>query len=139
MHPDQTAQYLQKLDAKLNQFVKSLKHRFGQSAPILSFSSSKITFQVKITLLHTDYCQVSYYDGENKKASIVELFGKSNILLLKYAADDEIPDYFKIFVNSKFHFDVCTITVISHKGINETRFEINNNFPSGQWYFCYLN
>lgn len=139
MHPDQTALYLQKLDARLSKFIKSVKRRFGQTAPMLSFSASKITFQVKITLLHSDYCQVSYYDGDNKKATIIELFGKSNVVLMKYGTDEEVPDYFRIFINSRFHFDVCTVTIISHRGIHETRFEVNNNFPSGKWFFCFFN
>lgn len=139
MHPDQTALYLQKLDARLSKLIKSVRQRFGQGAPMLSFSTSKITFQVEITLLHSDYCQVSYYDGDKKKASIVELFGKSNVLLMKYGTDEEVPDYFRIFINSRFHFDVCTVAIISLKGIHETRFEVNNNFPSGQWFFCLLD
>lgn len=139
MHPDQTAQYLQKLDARLNRFIKGLRRRFVDSAPLLPFNSNKISFQVKISLLHSEYCQVSYYDGENKKAAIIELFGKSNTLLLKYDTDQDVPDYFKIFINSKFQFDVCTVSIISLKGIHETRFEVNNNFPSGQWFFCLLD
>lgn len=138
MHPDKTYITLQKLDKKLTKFVKALRKSFNKKRQILPFGVNKITFRVDISLLHSEYCQLSYYDGETRKAVIKELFGKANRVYFNYFNSDDVPDYFKIFINTKSKFDVCTVSITTNSGVREMRFEVACNYPSGQWFFCYL-
>lgn len=138
MHPSQTYSFLQKKQSQLMRLVKKFSRFFRKRRQLLPFAVSKITYQVEISLLHTDYIQISYYDGENRKAVIKECFGKKNRIYFSYLSREEVPDYFKIFVNSKSSFEVCSVSILSSEYQHEMRFEISSNYPSGQWFFCYL-
>lgn len=139
MHPSQTYSYLQKLDRALTRFVKRTRQFFRKKRQMLPLNVGKITFQVEISLLQTDYFQLSYYDGENRKGVIKEFFGKKNKVYFEYLNKEDVPDYFKIFINSKSDFEICTISILSSEGSREIRFEIARNYPYGKWFFCYLS
>jgi hypothetical protein len=138
MHPSQTYSFLQKKHSQLKGLVRNFSIFFRKRRQLLPFAVSKITYQIEVSLLHTDYIQISYYDGENKKAVIKECFGKKNRIYFSYLNREEVPDYFKIFVNTKSSLEVCTVSILSSEYQHEMRFEISKNYPSGQWYFCYL-
>jgi hypothetical protein len=139
MHPDETTPYLQKLKTRFALTIKKSLKILRSKKRMIPFSVNKISYQVKILISNTDYCQVSYYDGENRKVVLKELFGKENILYFHYQTQSDVPEYFKIFINNKSKCDLCLVTIFSIKGIRELRFDVANNFPSGQWFICNLN